>query len=59
MNVYDKIRTIFNKRKKKTFIVKKIWYVEAENAKDAVLKSEEGKYNRLEVCVDEEGECNG
>ena len=49
MNVYEKIRKVFNKRNKKSFIVTKTWFVDANNTTEAIELTEKKKHNWLQV----------
>ena len=49
MNVYEKIRKVFNKRNKKSFIVTKTWFVDASNTTEAIELTEKKKHNWLQV----------
>ena len=49
MNIYDKIRKVFNKRNKKSFIVTKTWFVDASNTTEAIELTKKKKHNWLQV----------
>jgi len=50
MNVYEKIRKAFNRKKRtKSFIVTKTWFVDANNTKEAIELTEKKKHNWLQV----------
>ena len=56
MNVYEKIRKVF--RKKKKFIVTKTWLVNADNTKEAIEIASKKRYNWIQVIPNSGGNDN-
>ena len=56
MNVYEKIRKVF--RKKKKFIVTKTWFVDADNTKEAIEIASKKEPNWMDVRLNMGGNNN-